>query len=104
TLSALAGPHHPHLAQGVAFAAQARERAGNLAPYTDQACRIVCDMPAEDAARLTDVALRDLPADGVLPAYEVWRQRIQAHWIKAEPFPAGRAGPTGCGVKASRRL
>ena len=78
TLCALAGPHHSHLAQGVAFAAQARERAGNRAPYTDWACRIVCGMPAEDAARLTDVALRDLPADGVLPAYEVWRQRIQA--------------------------
>jgi len=31
---------------------------------------------------LTDEALADLPADGVLPAFEIWRQRIQAHWSK----------------------
>src|SRR5262249_59702629 len=76
SLSTMAGPNHPHLAQGVAFAAQARERAGNPAPHTDLACRIVCGMPAEDAARLTDRALEDLPGNGTLPAYEVWPQRI----------------------------
>ncbi len=31
SLCAMAGPHRPHLAQGVAFAAKARERAGNPA-------------------------------------------------------------------------
>ena len=41
----------PQLAQGVAFAAKARQRAGNPAPHTDLACRIVCGMSAEEAAR-----------------------------------------------------
>jgi hypothetical protein len=81
-LSARAGADQPHLAQGVAFDAKARERAGNPAPHTNLACSIVCGMPAEDAARLTDHALKDLPADGVLPAYEVWRHRIRANWIE----------------------
>jgi len=82
SLSAMAGQDRPHLAQGVAFAAKARERAGNPAAHTQLACLIVCGMPAEPAARLTDDALDGLPSDGVLPAYEVWRQRIRANWIK----------------------
>lgn len=82
TLKSMAGSNQPSLAQGVAFAAKARERAGNPAPQTDRACRIICGLSAEDAARLTDRALVDLPMDGLLPAYEIWRQRIQAHWSK----------------------
>ena len=39
-------------------------------------------MSADEAAGLTDQALVDLPSDGVLPAFEIWRQRIQAHWSK----------------------
>jgi enediyne biosynthesis protein E3 len=65
------------LAQGAAFAAKARARAGIPSTHTDLACRIVCGMSAEDAALATDAALVDLPADGLLPSYEVWRQRIQ---------------------------
>ena len=82
SLIAIAGANQPCLAQGVAFAAKARERAGNRLTDTDVACQIVCGMPAEDAARLTDLALIDLPADRAIPAYEIWRQRIQANWIK----------------------
>ncbi len=70
------------LAQGAAFAAKARQRAGIPASHTDLACRIIWGMPALEAARATDIALADLPAEGVLPAYEVWRQRIQALWVK----------------------
>ena len=33
------------------------QRAGNPAAHTELACRIICGMPAEDAARLTDRAL-----------------------------------------------
>jgi enediyne biosynthesis protein E3 len=83
-LIAVAGSHLPQLAQGVAFAAKARERAGNLSRHTQLASRIICGMPAEDAARLTDRALIDLPADHAVPAYEVWRQRIQANWVSKE--------------------
>jgi len=70
------------LAQGAAFAAQARQRAGIPASHTDLACRIIWGMPALETARATDIALADLPAEGVLPAYEVWRQRIQDLWVK----------------------
>jgi len=70
------------LAQGTAFAAKARQRAGIPASHTDLACRIIWGMPALEAARATDIALADLPAEGVLPAYEVWRQNIQALWVK----------------------
>ena len=31
---------------------------------------------------MTDVALVDLPAEGVLPAYEVWRHESRQLWIK----------------------
>lgn len=81
-LCAVAGGFHPHLAQGVAFAAQARRRAGNPTPHTELAARIVCRMSADQAAGLTDAALNGLTDSDGLPAYEVWRKRIQAHWIK----------------------
>ncbi|WP_165252203.1 DUF1702 family protein [Paludisphaera soli] len=79
-LRSTAGANRPGLAQGAAFAAKARERAGNPAPHTDLACRILCDMSAGDAARLTDEALADLPGDGAIPSFEVWRGRIRACW------------------------
>jgi hypothetical protein len=73
-----AGPHAAQLAQGVAFAAKARERAGNPAAHTELACRVVCGMSAGAAAAVTDEALRGLPADRPgEPAFEVWRRRIQ---------------------------
>jgi hypothetical protein len=72
-----AGPYRACLAQGAAFAAKARQRAGILAGHTALACEILCTLSAEAAANLTDDALADLPSDGVIPAYEVWRQRIQ---------------------------
>ena len=71
------------LAQGAAFAAKARAAGRHprrATPTWPAGSSAGC--PLEDAARATDVALVDLPADGVLPAYEVWRQRIQDLWIK----------------------
>ena len=68
----------PHVAQGAAFAAQARQRAGNLGEHTEMACEILCGMPARQAAAVTDECLRNLPPDEEpVPAYEAWRQRIQ---------------------------
>lgn len=72
-----AGPCQPHLAQGAAFAAKARLRAGIVVPHTHLACAVLCRCSPEQAARMTDVALEHLPPDGPLPAYEVWRQRVQ---------------------------
>jgi hypothetical protein len=78
-----AGPHAPQLAQGVAFAAKCRERAGNMASHTVLACEVICGMDASQAAAVTDEALRDLPADRPdVPAFEVWRQRIQQRFSR----------------------
>ena len=77
-----AGSYQPQLAQGAAFAAKARLRADNLTTETQISCRILCGMSAEDAAQLTDLALSDLPDENPVPAYEVWRQRIQANWTQ----------------------
>lgn len=74
----------PQLAQGVAFAAKARARAGNPAVHTDLACEVLCGMSAEAAAEMTDMALKNLQSDGALPAYEVWRQRIQCQFAESE--------------------
>lgn len=79
-LRSSAGPHWRHLAQGAAFAAKARQRAGNSTEYTDFATRMLCGLPAVEAARLSDTALESLPANGPEPAYEIWRQRIQHHF------------------------
>ncbi len=76
-LAAAAGDLRPHLAQGAAFAAKARLRAGNPAPHTEMACRVLCGRDAGEAAAVTDAALEDLPADGDEPAFEVWRVRIR---------------------------
>ena len=71
--------HYRHcLAQGAAFAAKARLRAGNLVLYTDQACMALCGLPAAQAAQITDDALQDLPPDSTEPAYQIWRQRVRA--------------------------
>ena len=58
-----ASASRPQLAQGSAFAAKARQRAGNLVPHTELACRTLCGLSAEEAARLTDVALESLSPD-----------------------------------------
>lgn len=81
-----AKPHGPQLAQGSAFAAKARDRAGNPATHTDLACQIFCGASAKDAARVTDDALANLPGDGADPAYEVWRRRIAAHFPYIAPL------------------
>ena len=79
-LKASAGVYLPHFAQGVAFAAKTRLRAGNSALHTETACRIICAMSLEQAAKLTDDALLALPEDDELPAYEHWRRRIQQNF------------------------
>jgi enediyne biosynthesis protein E3 len=79
-LKYFAGAYHLQLAQGCAFAAKTRERACNVAQHTEVACRIICGVSADEAASVTDIALRDLAADEERPAYEIWRRRIQSHF------------------------
>lgn len=77
SLRVAANTHLPSLAQGVAFAAKTRHRAANLNSHTETVCRLIWGHSAEEAAAITDTALEDLRAEDGLPAYEVWRRRIQ---------------------------
>ena len=85
-----AGSHYPALAQGVTFAAQARVRAGNIADHTRLACQVLCNMSVESAAEITDMTRENLPTDEAVPAYEVWKQRIQQYFTDSNGF---------CGLK-----
>ncbi len=80
SLCAAATDYLPHAAQGAAFAAKTRERAGNTNAHTDTACRVLCRLSAAEAAHLTDSTLENLHDEGALPSYEVWRRRIQARF------------------------
>ena len=81
SLRTAATGHLPALAQGVAFAAKTRQRAANLNSHTETVCRLICGRSAAETAAITDAALEDLRADGELPAYEVWRRRIQNTFV-----------------------
>jgi len=70
-----AGENRWHLAQGAAFAAKARKRAGISAPHTELACHIFSDYSGDEAAALTDECLKDLPQGD--QAYAIWRSRIR---------------------------
>lgn len=80
-LRAAAGAYQAELAQGAAFAAKTRQRAGNATEHTEIACQVLCGLTTDAAAEVTDVMLQLLPEDGDVPAYEIWRQRIQTHFI-----------------------
>ncbi len=75
-----AAEHDLALAQGVVFAATARERAGNPTPHTELACRVLTGVSAAAAAAITEEARVGLPPDAQepdgVPAYEIWRRRI----------------------------
>jgi hypothetical protein len=77
SLRTAANGHLPSLAQGVAFAAKTRQRAANLNLHTENICRLICGLSAEETAAITDAALEDLREEGGWQAYEVWRRRIQ---------------------------
>ena len=76
----LGNTFRPQLAQGAAFAAKTRQRAGNPTSHTEQACQIFCALSADAAAQVTDETLIDLSYQETIPAYEIWRQRIQARF------------------------
>jgi hypothetical protein len=76
-LRAAAQEHRPDLAQGAAFAAKARIRAGNLVAHTERVCQAFCGISAREAAAVTDSTMNNLTAVGSEPAFEVWRGRIR---------------------------
>ena len=75
-LKSLVGKYRYHLAMGVAIAANARHTVGNPSHYVELACEILCGVSSDTASRMVDIARFNLPPDGAVPAYEVWRQRL----------------------------
>lgn len=75
-LAERAGACRPELAQGSAFAAEARMRAGLVVPQTRLATQIFCGKSPESAAQVCHRARPAEPNHGDVPAYEVWRRRI----------------------------
>jgi hypothetical protein len=87
-----AGPNHlSHLALGVSFAAEARALSGTESSHVDLASRLLCRMDAAAAAAVARDALADLPPDGEVPAFEVWRERVRERFrskdVKSSPLP-----------------
>jgi len=73
-----AAEHVDHLAQGVAFAAEARVRADNVIAATEEACRIVCGCSAAVAAEAVRACRGRATGAPDGSAYEDWRSRVRA--------------------------
>ena len=78
-----AGPHRAMVAQGSAFAAKARIRAGLLVPHVELATEVLCGLPAELAAKVCDDVRPDAADGRSYPAYELWRRRIAGELVAA---------------------
>jgi hypothetical protein len=82
-----AGEHAADLAQGAAFAAKARLAGDDPTPHTDPVCRVLCRMPARDAATVTDRVAdwvdpaSDSPSPHQEPSFEIWRRGIRDHFL-----------------------
>jgi hypothetical protein len=84
-LHARAGAARPALAQGACFAAAARQRAGNFAPHTERASRLLCGRSAAESAHLAEAVRVALPDPGSDESYERWRRDLQAHFARETP-------------------
>ena len=73
----LAGEHAPAAAQGAAFAAEARSRAGNPIAHCEEASQVFWGRSADATAAIAQETMVDLPFSETTPAYEVWRRRVQ---------------------------
>lgn len=75
----LAGRFDSALAQGAAFAAKARQLAGNEAKHTEEACAVLAGTKAEEAAALCDRALAQVNRNSSSP-YREWRELVQNYF------------------------
>ena len=83
-LATLADVYQTPMAQGAAFAAGARHRAGNPVAHTELACQILWRSSLAETAHLVEAAGIEIPLNGPEPTWETWRQRVQA---QAQPVP-----------------
>ncbi len=75
-LRAHAGPYWHHLAQGAAFAAEARRRGGHVPEHTHRGVLHLVGVDTATAAGWTAAAERRLRGDGTLEDYLAWRDMI----------------------------
>lgn len=75
------GEHRSQIAQGAAFAAEARARAGLPMPHTELATQVFCGLRAGQAAQITRDTRPGAVVEGEVPAYEVWRQRTASEFV-----------------------
>lgn len=86
-LRVASGDHAAAVAQGVCFAAKARERAGNPSPCTATAAQAMWALSAAACAAESDVqerATADCDESLDQPRYALWRQRIQESWLQRQ--------------------
>lgn len=86
TLCEGAGEHRPWLAQGSAFAAEARDRAGLMVPHVGVATEALCGKPAKEAASLARQTRHpqwgtERAGDTACP-YEAWRTRLAERLVR----------------------
>jgi len=77
-----AGPFLPAFAQGIAFAAEVRDRGGIPAEQTELACRTVWERSAAAVAAIVRDTGSGLPGTGP-DAFEAWRQRIRERFTSS---------------------
>lgn len=84
TLRNCAGPYAKQLAQGAAFAAEARSRARSMVDHTNLACLILCECSGDAAAQVVRETHQLLPTgsntDATGTIYEQWRTLVQARF------------------------
>nr|WP_285773704.1 DUF1702 family protein [Microtetraspora sp. NBRC 13810] len=82
-----AGEYRPQVAQGSAFAAEARRRAGLEVPHTEVATGVFCDMSPDRAAQICIDVLPERGGSatgqgrGAEPPFEEWRRRIADEFV-----------------------
>jgi len=73
--------YRSQLGVGSAIASRFRLQSGNAAPHTELACDVLWGRSSDMVAHVTDLALQELPLESEVPAYEIWRKRIEAQFI-----------------------
>lgn len=72
-----AADHWPHLAQGAAFAAKARQQENSVLQETHAAALLLCDMPVIEAASVTDRCLPSPDGTKSERAYAAWQSQVR---------------------------
>ena len=81
TLARRAGDYRGNVAQGCAFAADARVRAGIVPSHTTLATQVFCGRTPEEVSRIVNKLRPTDPAGGDKPAYEIWRRRLVDEFV-----------------------